>query len=354
MHLHTLFCVLPLLCPSLVAQEGAPDMGPAKEVKAFHKLLGTWNGSGMVRTTADGPAMKWTATSNNTSVLGGHFVQENVKIEFEGDEAPPALVFRTLYGFDKEAKKWMAYSISNMGTAEAKQIHWVDGKMMSGGAKTEKDMTGKDQFIVERWSTTFGKDTYTLAGYETIGNGKLFAHVTGSFKRVKIANASFNAAKIPAMVPVAKQMGVLHKWNGEYRLKGWMIMNPGMPKTDIGATEVVESIFGGTAVEWRLKGDPIPNAGPAYEGWGVIVWNEQDKCYKTLWIDNMGGAILHDSHLRDGKFIGGAATIAMGQPVVFSSVITLADDGSLAKFTEHKAFGAAAPVQALHFTYEKR
>jgi Protein of unknown function (DUF1579) len=353
MRLHTLFCVLPLLSPAAFAQEGEMDMGPAKEVKAFDKLLGTWTGSGTVRASADA-RMKWTATSHTTSVLGGHFVQEDTKIVFEGEQAPPALVFRTLYGFDKETKRWMSYAISNMGTAEAKQIHWVDGKMMSGGSKVEKDMTGKDQFIVERWSTTFNEDGYSVASYQTIGNGRPFAHVVGSFKKAKVANASFKANKIAPMIPVPKQMGALQKWSGSYHLKGWMIMMPGMPKTDITAKETVESIFGGAAIEFRLKGDPIPNMPGTYEGWGAMVWSDQDQCYKSLWIDNMGGAIMQDTHIRDGKFIGGLAVVSMGQPTVVQSITTLAADGSLGSVVEYRGSGAAAPVKSFSGTYTKK
>ena len=256
MRLHTVFFVLPFICTSIVAQEGAPDMSPAKELKAFDKLLGNWKGSGSAR-PQPGMNMKWTANSHASKVLGGHFVQEDVEITFEGEQAPPPLAFRNIYGFNKETKRWVFYAVSNMGTIEEKRIHWVDGKMMYGGSKTEIDMQGKAQFIVERWSTTFGKDSYTIASYQTVGNGKPFAHVVGEFKRVKVANASFNAKKIAAMVPVAKQMGVLHKFNGTYRMKGWMIMMPGMPKTDIGATEVAGTIFGGTVLEFQLKGDPV-------------------------------------------------------------------------------------------------
>ena len=41
-------------------------------------------------------------------------------------------------------------------------------------------------------------------------------------------------------------------------------------------------------------------------------------------------------------------------PVVKSSVVTLAADGSLAKVIEHSAFGAAAPVQTFYATYTKK
>jgi hypothetical protein len=361
MRLNTLVCVLPAFClsfaPSLLGQDGAPDMSPAPQVKSFHKLLGTWNGAGTVRTSAEDPGMKWTATTHNTSVLGGHFVQQKLKIVFQGEQAPPVLAFRTIYGYDKETKKWMSYSIDNTGGTEANEIHWVNGKMMSGGSKTEMDMNGKLQFIVQRWTRTFSKNSYTIAVDQTVGDGKHFAHVTGSFTRasaIKVASASYTATKIPAMAPVAKQMAPVAKWHGKYRLKGWMIMAQGMPKMDIGGVEVVKSIFGGTILDLRFKGDPIPNAGSAYEGWGTISWSAHSNCYKRLYIDNMGGAVLHDLHLRDGKFVGGALLLSMGQPVVISSVMTLNDDGSKATFSEHKAFGTSAPIHASYFTYKKQ
>ena len=132
MRLQILPLLLPLLTTPLLAQEGDAEMAPATEVSAFHKLLGTWEGNGTVNNGPDAPPMKWTATANNTKVLGGHFVQEDTHIAFHGDGAPPALAFRTLYGFNRETKRSVAFTISNMGTAESKQIHWVDGKLMHG------------------------------------------------------------------------------------------------------------------------------------------------------------------------------------------------------------------------------
>ena len=85
-----------------------------------------------------------------------------------------------------------------------------------------------------------------------------------------------------------------------------------------------------------------------------MVWSELDNCYKSRWVDNMGGAVLQDSNRRDGKLIAGGARVSMGQPVVFRSVITLAVDGSLGNVTEHTAYGAADPVQSFFGTYTKK
>ena len=155
------------------------------------------------------------------------------------------------------------------------------------------------------------------------------------------------------MVPIPKQMAPLRKWSGTYAVKGWMIMMPGAPKTEIAATEVVGTTLGGTVLEFTLKGDPIPQMG-SYKGYGAMVWNEQDKCYKSLWVDNMGQGMVTDGYLQGGKLLSGSVRVAMGVHAVACSVITLAADGSPAKISEHTSFNGAAPVQSFHGTYVKK
>ena len=352
MRLYTILSAIPAcltLCSALTAQEDAAAMGPAKEQAKFHQLIGHWQGSGTVRGAAAEDAAPWTGTSVASSVLRGHFVREDTVIDL-GAGAPAKIVFRTFYGYDKEAKKWMSHSVSNMGGAISTEVHWADGVMITGQA-----MQKMGKFVVERWSTNFAadKNSYTFNSYETHDNGKPFKHVTGKFTRVKAVEASATSGAHKGFSPTSEEMRYLAKWVGDYKMKGWMVMAPGVPKTNITASESIKSIFGGVAISFDLKGDPIPQFG-SYEGWGAFLWNPELKCYQTLWVDNMGGATVANGYRIDGKFVIGSTLVANGQPSVRSAVFHSAEDGSLAGVREHATVGASDPFHAFQASYTKK
>ena len=352
MRLHTILFTIPAcltLCSALTPQEDAAAMGPAKEQAKFHQIIGHWQGSGTARGAADADPQPWTGKSVSRSVLGGHFVQEDTVIDL-GEGAPAQLVFRTFYGYDKEAKKWKSHSVSNMGGAISTEVHWVDGAMITG-----QSIKKMGKLVVERWSTSFAadKNSYTINSYEAQGNGKPFKHVTGEFKRVKAVEASATSGDHKGFFPTPKEMGYLAKWVGDYKMKGWMVMSPGVPKTNLTASESITSMFGGVAIAFNLKGDPIPQFG-SYEGFGAFLWNPELKCYQTLWVDNLGGAAVSKAHLVDGKFVIGSTLVANGQPSVRTAVFHSAKDGSLAGVREHATVGASDPFHAFQACYTKK
>ena len=213
-------------------------------------------------------------------------------------------------------------------------------------------MSKQGDFVVERWATSFEKDSYTINSYEAHGNGKPFQHVTGTFKRVKSVEASATSAKVKGFFPPTKEMGFLSKWVGNYRMKGWMVM-PGAGKMDIMANETVNSIFGGLGIELQLKGDPVPQIG-GYEGWGAMIWNPEIKSYQSLWLDNQGTAALEKAHVVNGKLVVGSATLVMGTPYVSRSVFGVSKDGSMATVKEHSMVGDGDPVHSFQATYTKQ
>jgi hypothetical protein len=126
-----------------------------------------------------------------------------------------------------------------------------------------------------------------------------------------------------------------------------------MPKTEIGATEVISSVFSGAGVAFELNGDPIPNMGK-YQAWGMIAWSTEDKCYKSLWLDNMGAAQIVDGYYRDGALIMMSAAPMMGEPVANRSVLKFGADGSYASIEEHRMVGDHAPMHSFSAKYTKQ
>ena len=63
---NTILLTLSLCCLPVAAQ----DFSPATELQSYDRLIGFWEGAGTARETADGPAMRWTSTTESKKVLG--------------------------------------------------------------------------------------------------------------------------------------------------------------------------------------------------------------------------------------------------------------------------------------------
>ncbi|MHC5063131.1 MAG: DUF1579 family protein [Planctomycetota bacterium] len=330
--------------PDTNAQED--PTGPAKEQARFHKLIGHWQGTGEFRLAPGAPASEWTTVSTARSILGGHFVQEDVSIDF-GEYAPNPFILRNYYGYDKESKKWMMHSFDNMGGSTVSEVLWEDDKMLMGKSTTELG-----QLLIEHSVRTLEDDSYTLEIRRAVGSGESFVHSFGMFERQEVADASFSK-DMPAFMPPAEQMSKLNNWVGSFRMEGWMIMSPDMPKMDIKATETMGMIFGGTALEIELVGDPIPGVG-GYEGRGVILWSALDQCYKNIVIDSSGKATMMNGNWVGDDFVVGIGKTEGRIPMAAQTTVKCDADGTPKSVTEYRIAGSGAPLHSFQGTYVEK
>ena len=130
MKLSTLSVLSSLILAAAPAVAQAPDTSPAKEVKKFEKLIGTWEGTGTVTHGPGIPTEKWTSRSSCKWALSGHFVREDVRIEVPSQTNP--LEFINLYGWDRENERYVQIEINNMGVGRLNEVHFTDnGKMIT-------------------------------------------------------------------------------------------------------------------------------------------------------------------------------------------------------------------------------
>lgn len=335
---------IPLLTPFAKSQEEAS--GPAKEQARFHKLIGHWQGTGEFRLAPDAPASEWTTVATARSILGGHFVQEDVSIDF-GAYAPNPFVMRNYYGYDKESKKWLMHSFNNMGGVSVSEVLWEEGKMLIGNSTTELG-----QLLIEHSIRTLEGDSYTMEIRRAVGSGESFVHSLGIFERQEVADASF-AKDIPAFMPAAEQMSKLNNWVGSFRMEGWMIMSPAMPKMDIMATETMGMIFGGNALEIVLVGDPIPGVG-SYEGRGAIVWSALDQCYKNIVLDSSGKATMMNANWVGNDFVVGTYKTEARLPVAIQTTVACDAKGEPKTVVEYRVTGNGEPVLSFQGKYVEK
>ena len=86
----------------LAAQAGPPS--PAPELKRLDRLTGAFTGQGIVRMAAGAEPVAWTSHSTGQWTLGGHALEEQMSVTFEGGAIPP-IRFRAFFGWDRETNR---------------------------------------------------------------------------------------------------------------------------------------------------------------------------------------------------------------------------------------------------------
>lgn len=339
---------LSMLSASLTAQAPAP---PSEQLAKYDRLLGHWEGKGTVAMVPGEPAAEWTSTVTAKKALGGHFIHEDVKVEF-GEAMPGSLVFRNFYGFDRENNVHKSWGINNMGQANETLIHWVDDDTLLTLEVTSEN----GERVVERWTTKLGTDEYSILGQRSIGTGDWLVHVKGTYKRVQTGqpidtSGSFGPPTPDSPIVVAaEKMKTLQKLAGTYKVSGTMRM-PGQPEVAITGTERLSLICGGTVLEMRVTG--TAEGWPPYESWGAIAWNADDNCFTAIGLSNMGQVGHSQGRWVGTDFVFTNASLQHGQPSVSRMLWRIGKNG-IVKMEGDSLVATHEPLRAFEASYTRQ
>lgn len=336
--------VLASLVAVSVAATCSAQAAPPKQVAKFDRLIGVWSATGTAVMEPGMPAMPWTSTSHVRKVMNGHFVRDDMVIEF-GDALPGSIQFTTFFGYDIQNKKFKQLAVDNMGGLEEVEIHWVDNNtMVTSSSKIENG-----QPVVDRWVTRLGDGKYSFVGHRAVGGGEFFEHVKGVAvisKAVEAAAHKDESFNIPAP---PKPMDKLARMKGRYSVKGEMVQE-GVPEPiPITGDQTIKPIFGGTVLEMLTTGQP-----GNYEAWAVMVWSEQKQCYHIGHANSWGEFGLAESRWIGEKLITTHAGTAQGKPVVHRSILMCDASGAVTGGTTHMIAGDSDPLKIFWSTYTKQ
>lgn len=335
----TVTAAIVVLLVSGLASAQSPE--PPKELGRLDRLLGHWVGKGTAQGGPDGPSMPWTSRSTVTKVLGGHFLRDDMVIEFS-QPAPMTLAFRNYLTYDATKKRYLIYSVSNAGDMKVQEMHWLgDDAAVQVDARV---FQGKP--MIERWTTKFGKGTQTYHGQEMGPTGGAFTHVEGSAKRVKDAKP-VDLSKVGGfMAAPGDEMKRLHRMVGDYEMTGKYAMQPGQEMVPFTGQEKVRALFGGLVLENHASGD-------GYEGYGLMVWDARDGIYRRINFNSWG---MHGQ--VDGFWSGDTELVMlfkgdmMGQHMITRSVFSVDAKGRFKKGFGHTMVGHAPPFSSFTGTYK--
>jgi len=332
-----------LLPAAALTAQAAPT--PAPQLAKFDRVVGSWQGSGtMIQKPGDEP-MKWTASNTVKRAFGGHIVERDTTVEF-GDAAPP-VTMRALVGWDPDREQFKVCALSDRRPGSARDITWADDKTLVSVFTGLED----GQQVIERTVAVFGDDKYSLTIDRAVGSGDFYRCAEGNFERGKAPStmeASFSRNATPAVA-----MGKVARMAGSYDFKGHVAAVAGQPASDVSGNITVRPGFGGSALEIEVSGAATDTM-PAYEAWAAITWNPARNCYTVISANNMGELNTGEARWIDGNLVSTVAAFRHGEPTVGRTVLTLGDDGSMAKAVSHGIAGTGEPRILYTGVYEKR
>lgn len=335
--------LLPLLFSATLAAQY--PTGPAPQVKKLERLVGNWTGEGkMVEPT--GVESSWKGHGTYKWALGGHWLQEDFRFEFVGQDTP--IVMRSYIGWDAAGERYVIVQGVSDGRAllhEATML--ADGTMLmyqhhhSGPAP-----------MVERARMKVTGDAMSMVVDFLGPDGPLTNVIDAKLTRTDEAyGAEFGLGAFMGAQPHAdiEKMAAL---NGTYDTAGQMIMDPSQPAMKISGTDMFESVWGGTLVHGRTDG--VAEGSPMqYEAHAFYGWDSKAKCIRSVFVDNMGMVGQMEGWILDDTFVSIQAGKAMGMPMTQRFVMWFAD-GAWTKVKGTTCAAAMDPFVSFEADYTKK
>lgn len=336
--------ILSVLSGAICAQAPAPA---PEEMKKFDRIVGDWSGKG---TSSDGQGndMNWTSRNSARKVMGGHFVRDVVEIKFE---APFELTlgFVNYYAWDATQKRYLAYSINNMGILRVTEVEWKSDDVMIQKSVSDHPAMGRS---LERWTTTFKKDgTVHLHGQSAGDTGAFYDMVDGVMTRQKnatpVALEQIGAFAMPGMPGAPAEMKKLLRMAGTYRVEGKYAMAPGQPFQEFVGTETITSAFGGYAMINRPSGE-------GYEGFAIAAWDAGRHCYTRYYVNSWGMHHADEFVWMGDRLVFQSQQEMMGSRMISRYILDVDEEGKLVKGIGHTITGTADPFVSFESKYTQR
>jgi hypothetical protein len=339
---------LALLHAPLFAVQDDAVHAPAPELKVLTPLVGSWDGTGTVRSSTSGDApMTWTATIDAEWILDGHALREATSVRF-GDGAQQ-ISMDSLYIFDREAKRLAHYSVSSQGGLDvADLVHSPEpGTIVNVFA-----MLVDGHATVDRAILRFRDDKLNFVIERTQDGAKAYDHVSGTFTRRKEGARPIGASAQKAAA-LAKPLEALTPMVGTFDLTGSYVPAPGVPAMKIKGVDTMTPMLGGQALTIDTNGS-ADGSPMVYKGFSIIAWNEDDGAFHQAWADNMGmgghGALYK---IADGQFVSARNGHENGTPYSDRTELRCTD-GRLASARTERMFGALPAAVVFEAKYSAR
>ena len=295
--------------------------------------------------------MKWTSSGTFKWILDGHFLQEDVRVEFAGSGSP-AMVFRNYYGWDRIQKKLVSYTVGSSGEMHAaSHVTWLNDKtLLVLGSSIANGAP-----VINRTVLTSANGEWGFKMQAASGADDFVTIVAGTIKPSGSPYAISDAELAAGVAPASDSMRKIQSICGSYSMKGKMEPVPGAPMMEISAKETIRSIFNGTILQMHVKGDPTPGAGGfQYEGIAYLKWNPTTECYDQFYLNNWGETSTSEMRWVDDRSLVSTQTgVQYGQPDASRVTLKLSEAGTIQTVSMDRMSANNAAVRAFWGEYKK-
>lgn len=327
------------------AQDGVP--APTAELKVLAPLVGNWTGSGVLREPGD-QETKWKAACSYRWVLDGHFLREDMRIEFEG-VADRVVAFAYL-GWDRENRRFVRLGVTNSGKA---QLHTM--RAGADGALTTLSLQRQnDQDYAERLSFVVQGDTLRHTVDLLLPEGASLSIVDGTFQRGGDTVAvGLDAAPFLGGTP-HPDLARLCKSAGRYTTEGAFAMGPGQPTVKITGTDDFRAGFGGLVLHGHTEGEAEGLPGH-YVGEVFWAYDELRQCLVSHYLSNMGELMTMEGRwTKDGQLLATSNGLWNGEPMVQRMLMQFDASGFAVGANSHSIVGTGAPYESFRASYRRQ
>lgn len=341
----TLVLSVVLAAAAAPAQDGVP--APAAELKVLAPLVGSWAGGGVLREPGDSET-KWKAACSYRWVLDGHFLREDMRIEFEGVE--DRVVAFAYLGWDRENRRFVRLGVTNSGKA---QLHTM--RAAADGALTTLSLQRQnDQDYAERLSFVVQGDTLRHTVDLLLPAGPSLAIVDGAFQRGGDAvTAGLDAAPFLGGKP-HPDLARLCKSAGRYATEGSFAMGPGQPTLKTTGIDDFRSGFGGLVLHGHTEGEAEGLPGK-YVGEVFWSYDELRQCLVSHYLSNLGELMTMEGRwTQDGQLLATSHGLWNGEPMVQRMLMQFDASGFAVGAKSHSIVGTGAPYESFRATYRRQ
>lgn len=335
-----------LAVTAALAAQGAPS--PAPELKALVPLHGNWQGTGTATFAPGAPPAKWEARGTYKLSHGGHFVQEDFEIVFDGMPAP--MLIRAYLGWDHENARYVSLVANNSGEVRLSTLAVMpDGTLLQVQMQSQEGMPCAERSLIKVDDKTMRHSIEML-----LPGGASLTVIDSTFTREGGGyECAFDAPMFGGKKANA-DLKRLCKSAGTYQVEGSMVMMPGMPETKIRGTDTGRACWQNSVLHIETVGTAEGMPG---EYRGDVFWGRDPvrDCMVGVYVSNFGEVMTMDAQwAKDGKLVATTATKLMGEPSLQRTTMEFDADGHSTKAWSHALIGTNPPLQTFTATYTKK
>ncbi|MFO1078530.1 MAG: DUF1579 family protein [Planctomycetota bacterium] len=337
-----LVAALPALA---VAQE---PTGPAPELKQLEPLVGNWHGSGEATFAPGAPPTKWAGNGTYAWVLGGHWLQEDFALEFDG--LPTPMVKHAFLGWDRSGKRYVKATCGSNGEVALHEL-----VRLGDGTFVEMTLQHRDGMPYAGRSTLRATKEGLVHTIDVwMAEGPMQAVTAATFTRggepyaADLATPAFLGEKPHA------SLTRLSRAAGDYATAGTVVPAPGEATIQLAGVDSFRTAFGGMILLGESHGAPAGSP-VGYEGRVLYGYDANADAIVGIYVGSAGEIMRIEARwLPDGRLLSTGSVTIDGSTKFERYLMEFDQKGGPTRAVGHTLMDGLPPFESYRATYTRK